>query len=98
LHDDLVGLRQGEVETIVAEGGSAPSIHPLKYMHTYPSIRTAHAVNGYATHGAHKHLYTGVGYFIGAACITFNYYFALGVLLFFILLAMPWAITGESKA
>jgi hypothetical protein len=37
----------------------------------------------------------GVGYFIGAACITFNYYFALGVLLFLILLAMPWAVTGE---
>lgn len=37
---------------------------------------------------------SGVGYFVGAAAITFNYYFALGVLLFLILLSLPWAITG----
>lgn len=39
----------------------------------------------------------GVGYFIGAACITFNYYFALSVLVAFILAAMPWAVVGLSN-
>lgn len=36
------------------------------------------------------------GYFIGSACLAFNYYFALGFLLFLILLAYPWAAVGLS--
>jgi hypothetical protein len=39
----------------------------------------------------------GVGYFIGAAALTFNYYFALGILLLLVLAAMPWAIVGLSN-
>lgn len=39
----------------------------------------------------------GVGYFIGAAALTFDYYFALGLQLAFILAAMPWAVMGLSN-
>lgn len=39
----------------------------------------------------------GVGYFIGAAALTFNYYFALGLLLLLVAAAMPWAIVGLSN-
>lgn len=39
----------------------------------------------------------GVGYFLGSVCVSFNYYFALGVLPFLILLAMPWAAVGLSN-
>lgn len=42
-------------------------------------------------------LATGLGYFLGAACLSFHYYFALGVLLALILAAMPWAIVGLSS-
>ncbi|KAJ9530544.1 hypothetical protein QJQ45_012521 [Haematococcus lacustris] len=44
-----------------------------------------------------KNSLKGVGYFIGAACVSFNYMFALGILLLLILLAMPWAIVGLSN-
>mmetsp|Transcript_4544 Transcript_4544/g.7749 ORF Transcript_4544/g.7749 Transcript_4544/m.7749 type:complete len:538 (-) Transcript_4544:591-2204(-) len=43
-----------------------------------------------------KNSLKGVGYFIGSASITYNYNFALGLLLGLILLAMPWAIIGLS--
>jgi len=39
----------------------------------------------------------GVGYFIGAAALTYNYYFALGLLLAFIVAAIPWAAVGLSN-
>ncbi len=38
-----------------------------------------------------------MGYFLGAVCVSFNYQFALGILLLLILLAMPWAILGEHR-
>lgn len=41
-----------------------------------------------------KNSLKGVGYFIGAATLAYNYYFALGLLLVMILAAMPWAIIG----
>ncbi|EFJ45585.1 hypothetical protein VOLCADRAFT_105876 [Volvox carteri f. nagariensis] len=41
-----------------------------------------------------KNSLKGIGYFIGAACIAFNYQFALAVLLVLILAAMPWAAVG----
>jgi hypothetical protein len=44
-----------------------------------------------------KNSMKGVGYFIGAASLTFNYYFALGILLLLVLAAMPWAIVGLSN-
>lgn len=40
---------------------------------------------------------SGIGYFIGAACVSFNYFFALSVLMVLILLAMPWAALGLSE-
>ncbi|GLC44908.1 hypothetical protein PLESTB_001687900 [Pleodorina starrii] len=43
-----------------------------------------------------KNSLKGVGYFLGAACLSFNYQFALGVLLLLILAAMPWAAVGLS--
>ena len=39
----------------------------------------------------------GVGYFIGAAALTYNYYFALGLMLALIFAAMPWAVLGLSN-
>lgn len=39
----------------------------------------------------------GVGYFIGAAALTYSYYFALGILLALIVAAMPWAAVGLSN-
>eukprot|EP00955_Chlamydomonas_euryale_P069299 360397-Chlamydomonas_euryale.AAC.2 len=39
----------------------------------------------------------GVGYFIGSAAVSFNYFFALGLLMFLILLAYPWAVVGLSS-
>eukprot|EP00878_Enallax_costatus_P015890 GHUV01016656.1.p1 GENE.GHUV01016656.1~~GHUV01016656.1.p1 ORF type:complete len:571 (+),score=121.87 GHUV01016656.1:190-1902(+) len=44
-----------------------------------------------------KNTMKGVGYFIGAAALTFNYYFALALLLLFVAAAMPWAIVGLSN-
>lgn len=44
-----------------------------------------------------KNSLKGVGYFIGAAAVSYNFQFALGLLLFLILLAMPWAIVGLSN-
>ncbi|PNH09690.1 hypothetical protein TSOC_003673, partial [Tetrabaena socialis] len=44
-----------------------------------------------------KNSLKGIGYFIGAATIAFNYYFALGLLLLLILAAMPWAAVGLSS-
>ncbi|WIA38671.1 hypothetical protein OEZ86_001977 [Tetradesmus obliquus] len=44
-----------------------------------------------------KNSMKGVGYFIGAAALTFNYYFALGILLLLVLAAMPWAVVGLSN-
>lgn len=44
-----------------------------------------------------KNSMKGVGYFIGAAAISFNYYFALGLLLALIFAAMPWAVLGLSN-
>ncbi|GFR40340.1 hypothetical protein Agub_g882, partial [Astrephomene gubernaculifera] len=41
-----------------------------------------------------KNSLKGAGYFLGAACLAFNYQFALGVLLALILAAMPWAALG----
>ncbi len=41
-----------------------------------------------------KNSLKGVGYFIGAAAVSYNYYFALGLMLLLIVLAMPWAIFG----
>ncbi|GIL57757.1 hypothetical protein Vafri_12905 [Volvox africanus] len=41
-----------------------------------------------------KNSLKGIGYFLGAACIAFNYQFALAVLLALILAAMPWAALG----
>ncbi|GIL86503.1 hypothetical protein Vretifemale_14798 [Volvox reticuliferus] len=41
-----------------------------------------------------KNSLKGIGYFLGAACIAFNYQFALAVLLLLILAAMPWAAIG----
>ena len=41
-----------------------------------------------------KNSLKGVGYFIGAAAVSFSYEFALGLMLLLILLAMPWAITS----
>ncbi len=39
----------------------------------------------------------GVGYFIGAASVSYSYPFALGLLLGMIVAAMPWAATGLSS-
>eukprot|EP00879_Flechtneria_rotunda_P003158 GHRR01003380.1.p1 GENE.GHRR01003380.1~~GHRR01003380.1.p1 ORF type:complete len:394 (+),score=103.63 GHRR01003380.1:590-1771(+) len=44
-----------------------------------------------------KNSMKGVGYFIGAACLTYNYYFALGLLLVVVAAAMPWAVVGLSN-
>jgi hypothetical protein len=44
-----------------------------------------------------KNSMKGIGYFIGAAALSFNYYFALGILLLLVLAAMPWAIVGLSN-
>jgi len=44
-----------------------------------------------------KNSLKGAGYFLGSLCITFNYYFALGVLLLLILAAFPWAAVGLSN-
>lgn len=44
-----------------------------------------------------KNSMKGIGYFIGAAALTFNYYFALGILLLLVAAAMPWAIVGLSN-
>jgi hypothetical protein len=44
-----------------------------------------------------KNSMKGVGYFIGAAALTFNYYFALGILMLLVLAAMPWAVVGLSN-
>jgi lipopolysaccharide export LptBFGC system permease protein LptF len=44
-----------------------------------------------------KNSMKGIGYFLGAACLTFNYYFALGVLLVLVAAAMPWAVIGLSN-
>eukprot|EP00198_Chlamydomonas_reinhardtii_P012711 XP_001702048.1 predicted protein [Chlamydomonas reinhardtii] len=44
-----------------------------------------------------KNSLKGIGYFIGAACVSFNYFFALSVLMVLILLAMPWAALGLSE-
>eukprot|EP00882_Tetradesmus_deserticola_P010869 GHRQ01011488.1.p1 GENE.GHRQ01011488.1~~GHRQ01011488.1.p1 ORF type:complete len:366 (+),score=173.70 GHRQ01011488.1:27-1100(+) len=44
-----------------------------------------------------KNSMKGIGYFIGAAALTFNYYFALGILLLLVLAAMPWAAVGLSN-
>ncbi|KXZ56081.1 hypothetical protein GPECTOR_2g963 [Gonium pectorale] len=41
-----------------------------------------------------KNSLKGAGYFIGAACVAYNYQFALGVLLALIVAAMPWAALG----
>ena len=41
-----------------------------------------------------KNSMKGVGYFIGAACLSFNYNFALALLLFLILVAIPPAALG----
>ena len=38
-----------------------------------------------------------MGYFIGAAAVSYNFQFALGLMLILILLAMPWAIISESS-
>lgn len=56
----------------------------------------AGASNQMATVSCPMHM-TGAGYFLGAACLAFNFYFALGVLLVLIGLAMPWAIVGEPQ-
>ena len=45
-----------------------------------------------------KNSLKGVGYFIGAAAVSFSYEFALGLMLLLILLAMPWAITSACSA
>ncbi|KAG1676174.1 hypothetical protein FOA52_005015 [Chlamydomonas sp. UWO 241] len=44
-----------------------------------------------------KNSMKGLGYFIGSAAVAFNYYFALGLLIFLILLAYPWACFGLSN-
>ncbi|KAG2429769.1 hypothetical protein HXX76_010553 [Chlamydomonas incerta] len=44
-----------------------------------------------------KNSLKGIGYFIGAAAVSFNYYFALSLLEVLILLAMPWAVLGLSE-
>jgi hypothetical protein len=44
-----------------------------------------------------KNSMKGVGYFLGAASLMLHYYFALGILMLFILAAMPWAIMGLSN-
>ncbi|KIZ03603.1 major facilitator transporter [Monoraphidium neglectum] len=44
-----------------------------------------------------KNSMKGVGYFIGAAALTYSYYFALGILLALIVAAMPWAAVGLSN-
>jgi hypothetical protein len=41
-----------------------------------------------------KNSLKGVGYFLGSALVSVNYYLALGVMMGLILLAMPWAILG----
>ncbi|KAG2481837.1 hypothetical protein HYH03_019200, partial [Edaphochlamys debaryana] len=43
-----------------------------------------------------KNSLKGIGYFIGAAAVSFNYFFALGLLELLILLAIPWAAVGLS--
>lgn len=50
-----------------------------------------------AHHAQHARAYAGVGYFVGSAAVTFNYYFALGLMIFIILLAMPWAWVGGCR-
>jgi hypothetical protein len=44
-----------------------------------------------------KNSMKGVGYFIGAAALMFNYYFALGLMLLLVAAAMPWAFLGLSN-
>ncbi|GBF99579.1 hypothetical protein Rsub_12204 [Raphidocelis subcapitata] len=44
-----------------------------------------------------KNSMKGVGYFIGAAALTYSYYFALGLQLAFVGAAMPWAALGLSN-
>jgi hypothetical protein len=41
-----------------------------------------------------KNSLKGVGYFLGSALLQINYELALGVMMGFVLLAMPWAILG----
>ncbi|KAG2434394.1 hypothetical protein HYH02_012406 [Chlamydomonas schloesseri] len=43
-----------------------------------------------------KNSLKGIGYFIGAAAVSFNYFFALSLLEVMILAAMPWAVLGLS--
>ncbi|KAI8476376.1 MAG: hypothetical protein J3K34DRAFT_463952 [Monoraphidium minutum] len=45
-----------------------------------------------------KNSMKGVGYFIGAAALSYSYYFALALLLGLIIAAMPWAVLGLGNA